>query len=73
MAHVSGNFGTDAQLTNKSSKSSRISSDLDLFFTRKANKDVKGIDIITAAIKVDFFAISETTTTTKAVVINLIK
>ena len=40
MAHVSGNFGTDAQLTNKSSKSARINSDLDLFFARKTNKDV---------------------------------
>ena len=48
MAHVSGNFGTDAQLTNKSSKSARINSDLDLFFARKTNKDVNVIEDIQA-------------------------
>ena len=48
MAHVSGNFGTDAQLTNKSSKSARINSDLDLFFARKTNKDVNIIEDIQA-------------------------
>ena len=48
MAHVSGNFGTDAQLTNKSSKSARINTDLDLFFTRRTNKDVSVVEDIQA-------------------------
>ena len=35
--------------------------------------EVSGIDIISAPKNVDFFATSETTTTTKAVIINLTK
>ena len=39
----------------------------------KASNDVRGIEIIIAAIKVDFFATSETITITTEVINNLIK
>ena len=42
MAHISGEVGTDAQLTNASSKASRIYADLDLFFQKKnSNSDLR--------------------------------
>lgn len=49
MAHLSGEVGLDAQLTNASSKASRIYSDLDLFFSKKnSNSDVNIIEDVQA-------------------------
>jgi len=49
MAHLSGEVGLDAQLTNASSKASRIYSDLDLFFNKKnSNSDVNIIEDVQA-------------------------
>lgn len=49
MAHLSGEVGLDAQLTNASSKASRIYSDLDLFFNRKnSNSDINIIEDVQA-------------------------
>lgn len=49
MAHLSGEVGLDAQLTNASSKASRIYSDLDLFFSRKnSNSDINIIEDVQA-------------------------
>jgi phage baseplate assembly protein W len=49
MAHISGEVGLDAQLTNASSKASRIYSDLDLFFSRKnSNSDINIIEDVQA-------------------------
>ena len=39
----------------------------------KAKMDVRGMEIIIAAIKVDFLATSDTITITKAVIINFVK
>tara|TARA_A100001015_G_C15037644_1_gene737381 strand:+ start:1040 stop:1486 length:447 start_codon:yes stop_codon:yes gene_type:complete len=49
MAHLSGELGLDAQLTNASSKASRIYSDLDLFFNKKnSNSDVNIVEDVQA-------------------------
>ena len=49
MAHILGEVGLDAQLTNASSKASRIYSDLDLFFNKKnSNSDVNIIEDVQA-------------------------
>ena len=49
MAHITGEVGSDAQLTNASSKASRIYSDLDLFFNKKnSNSDVNIIEDVQA-------------------------
>ena len=46
---------------------------LDYRLEHEGDNEVSGIDIIIAPTNVDFFATSETTTTTKAVIINLTK
>tara|TARA_E500000178_G_scaffold346655_1_gene398635 strand:+ start:669 stop:1115 length:447 start_codon:yes stop_codon:yes gene_type:complete len=49
MAHINAEIGLDAQLTNASSKSSRIYSDLDLFFDKKnSNSDVNIVEDVQA-------------------------
>jgi phage baseplate assembly protein W len=49
MAHISGEIGLDAQLTNVKDKLPRIYSDLDLFFTKKnTNADVNIVEDVQA-------------------------